>query len=186
LRCRVVLSSVSRLGDSKIEQLDRYGPIRFRQEQIAGLDVAMNKSVVVYQRETATRATELVDCVAQGKRRAALQVLIEIFPGEKLHDEIRHALGHTKVVDLHYVGTFQLGCGSGFATEASFSLRVLEDFCPEHLQGKIYPKFHVLYLPDGSHATAGKMPLQAVLSSNDLVRGERHGPRMLGQAIAFG
>jgi hypothetical protein len=94
-----------------------------RDEQIVGLDVAVNDPSVVRCRQP----TRNLDCKVDGsanRQRPAIHPLPERCAFEKLCDDVRGAVVGADVVDRHNVGVLETGDGQRFLFEPPQTIRI--------------------------------------------------------------
>ena len=161
LRCHVlgrterVASLRERLGarqlaHSKVEDLRR---CVVAEEDVAGLEIAMNDALLVRRRERATDADEHRDREAWSDDVLTRELVGEGAPIQALHDDVHRAVGHlVEVVDARDVRMVDVDLDVGLATQACDLAAVLRGSAAEHLHGDLVAERGVLGRVD--HADA--------------------------------
>ncbi len=157
------------LGDAEVEHLDQrraVGPPG--EEEVGGLDVAVDDAVAVRLGERVAALDDVVDRVGHVEH-ALREEVGEVAPLQELHHHVRRAgverahvgdAGDVLALDAHGV--------LGLAQEAGRVLGVLGELREEELEGHPLVQRDVLRLDDDAHASLADDALDAVLPREDL------------------
>ena len=103
------------LGETEIEDLD---PLVLRDEDILGLQIAVDDAFFVRRRETVGNLQRVVHDPPDRQRRVA-HALAQRLPFEQLRDQVRRALRGTDVVDRENVRVVERRHRTGLGLEAA-------------------------------------------------------------------
>ena len=141
------------LGEAEVEDLD--APV-LRDEDVLGLQVAMDDALLVRRREAVGDLRRVVDRPAlretpAGERRA------ERLPLEKLLDDIGRAVVAPDVVDRGDVGVVEDPGRLGLLLEAAQAVRVLREGGGQDLDGDVAREARILRPIDLAHASGADL-----------------------------
>jgi hypothetical protein len=149
------------LGEAEVEDLD---PSVGEDEQVLGLEVAMDDALVVSGGEAAGDLRGPARGASRGYR-ALRQPLAQRLSLEPLEDEVRSTLVLAGVEDRKQVRVVEGARGEGLLLEAAEAGRILAGRRGQHLHRDIAPEPWVEGAPDLAHAPRAER-------SPDLVRSE--------------
>ena len=161
---------VFELGDAEIEDLDHDAAIGLvREEQVAGLQVAVNDALGVRFGQGFQRFDDVVDGFGHRQCAVRLEHLLEVEAFEVLHDHERAAVRESPHVQhAHDVLALHARGGAGLTREALDDLRVLGGFREEKLDGNALIEMDVRGGHHEAHAALSEHALDAVLVRENL------------------
>ncbi len=152
------------LRDAEVEDLDgrrAVGPVR--EEQVRGLEIAVDDAVRVGLGEGLAGLQHVLDGLLSAERAALLDEVREVAAFEVLHlHERRAVLEHADVGDLGDVLARDLARGLGLAAEALDELSVLEHLGEQEFQRDLLVELEVGRRDDDAHAALSEDPIDTV------------------------
>jgi hypothetical protein len=147
-------------GETEVEDLDV--PM-FGKQEILGLEVAMDDSLLVRGGETVGDLDSVVDDAAQ-REGAALEALAEGLAVKQLGYEIGHAVGGSHLVDDEDIGMIECGDCSCFLLEAAQAVGVGDEELGQDLNRYFAIEARIASAINLTHATGSKDRYDLVLA----------------------
>jgi hypothetical protein len=139
------------------------------QEQVLGLEIAVDDALGVGLLERLTGLEQVAHRLADRQRPSALDLRAEVATLEELHDqERRTVLASADVGDPAHVPAREARGGARLAFEARDGLRVSDDLGPEDLDGAAVAQAQVPRLVDDPHAALAERPDEGVFPRQGL------------------
>ncbi len=177
---RIAAGGAGGAGNFRQSEIENLGVAAIGNEDVRGLDIAMNDSPDVRgiegighfnrQRE---QALEL--------HRPAIDQMFQRLAAEALHHDEDMSLMLADFVDGADVGMIQRGCGAGLAAKSFEGLRILRGIVGKKFQGDEAAELGVFRFVDDTHPSAAKEFKDAVVRDclADHGRSGSFGPRCL-------
>lgn len=156
-------------GDPEIDQLDRFRSMLLDDEEIAGLDVAMNDACLMCNGQTSGRLEDERVGFDWSEDGLALQDQPQIAPAQQLHRQVGAVTVDSEIQHVHDVGTAQLSKETGFAPEALDGSRSLVGIPSDELERDLGLEIEMERFPHRSHSAPGEPSDQTILVRDDLV-----------------
>jgi hypothetical protein len=155
------------LRDAEVEHLDDLVVVGAREEQVVGLQIAMNDARLVGLAQGLRGLGEDARGLGHGDATLTTEALGEVFPVQELHHQVGRAFVHAVVDHVHDVGALQRRRGLRFALETGPSARGLGDREAHELHRDLRAQPHVPRDPDRAHAPLGEGAQQLVAACDD-------------------
>src|SRR5580658_8699293 len=146
----------ARAGDFGKAKIENLGVAAFGDEDVGGLDVAVNDALGVGGIEGIRYFDGEIEKALHVQGTAGDQIL-ESLALETFHGDESPSVFFANVVDSADVGMVESGRGFGFAAEASEGLGILGEVVGKKFQSYEAIKARVLSLVDDSHAAAAEL-----------------------------
>jgi hypothetical protein len=149
--CRsvIVRRSLNKLGETEVQNFD---PAVFGDENIFGLQVAMDDALFVRAGHTLRDLHAVLDGFAL-RQRAAFHNGAQALAFEQLGNEKGRAILLADVKNREDIGVIQRGDRAGFQLKTMQAIRIGCKCLWEYLQGNIAPEARVLCAVDFTHST---------------------------------
>ena len=156
-----VVARPRQLGDAEVEDLD---PPVVRDEQVVGLQVAVDDALVVRGGEPLGDLARVVDGLAR-RQRAAVQAAAQRFAFEQLRDDVGRAVVDADVVDGQDVRVIELPGGARLLLEAMQPARIRRERLGDQLDRDVAPETRIARAVDLAHA-AGAEPADDLVGTD--------------------
>ena len=172
------------LGDAEIEHLGDFTRFAANQEDVLGLEVAVNQLPAMGGLDGGGDPAQDFQRARGGQALLPLQLLPQRATLEKLHHQEGAGLGrHAEVMHRDHVRVGEAGRGPGFPPEALGSLGAPHQVLADHLHGHGALQRGVRRRIDRAHPAAPQTPVQAVaLGEQPRQAHRRQGGAILGAA----
>jgi len=140
-----------------------------KEEDVGGLDVAMNDAKGVSSAESGGSLTDNVQAALEGPGAAVFFAdLVERAAFDELHDdEGAVVFGVVEVVDADGVGMLELACDDGLVAKALDESGIVHELAVHDLDCCHLLKSFVLHLVDGSHAAGAEFAEHFVFAAEN-------------------
>ena len=162
---------VEHLGDPEVEDLEHLAARRAVQEDVGGLDVAVDDARSVRLRQRSAQRGEDLRAAQGCHGPRAPDLLVQAVALQQLHhQEGGSAVGDAEVGDGDRVGMLDAAGGDAFALEADQSLRAAAGGGLEHLDRHVVLQLEVAGAVDGPEGAGADERLQSVLACQHAAR----------------